>query len=217
MEVCSVASRFSRVIPSDMRFIDTTYENNYDMGEGDVDLEGCQHQEELDDIILEVQPRTPQEMEAMREFVAATKRSKFLFDGENLIKIQPKKVSVLKAILGKAYLMRKRMQNKKKKKAEVEVQEEMEECQSDPSVFSGQLSDYTQRTFVVPILVDRITQMLDMRENTIGVYAKGANMEEVRRLKEQFKRGDNPTVGRVGFGFFNLTIDGGFLFLFYII
>lgn len=169
-----ILARFPNTLPEDFVYVDVTYENKFD---GDLEAS----EEELENILIEVDARTPQEIDAMREYVESRKRSKFLFDGQNLIKIKPKKLNALKAILGKALLVRKRRMHKR--------------ITSDPSKFEGTLQDYLQPSFIVPVLIDRITGALEQRTNyKEGVYAYKADEEEVRRLKALYKRGKDPEV-----------------------
>lgn len=157
---------------------------------GEMDFSRCETQadQQLQSIFLEVEPRSEQEIQEMKDYVQAQMKSKFLFDGENLIVIKPKKISKLKALIGKARLMKKRMSRNGSTK-------KIKKITGDPSTFDGVLAEYFQEMWVVPLLIDRITGNLELRDRVrSGTYIRKADETEVRKVKEIFRRGNVPGV-----------------------
>lgn len=165
---------------------DVTYEEvQYSQGQS---LNREDEDPELTNIYLEVWPRSEEEVQEMRDYVEAQKKSKFLFDGTNLIKIRPKRFSKLKALLGKAQLLRKRIKQNGSTKKNKKIT-------GDPSIFNGTLAEYFQEVWIVPTLIDRITGNLELRDRVrSGTYMVKADAEEVRKVKEIFRRGKVPEV-----------------------
>lgn len=145
-------------------------------------------EDDLEDIWLEVKPRTPEEEEAMREYVDTQKKSKFLFDGKNLIKIKPRKMFAIKALLGKAYLkLREKKGKGSKLKKLCEIEEEL-----TPD-FDGFLADFQSPTRIIPLLVETVCDRILMEDRPArGIFVRPADMDVVQQLKLDFKRGAIP-------------------------
>lgn len=158
-------------------------ENVYGGGRDDQRTgEACDRDTLMEQVMAEVQPRTAEEVEVMREFVEATKRAKFLYDGLNLIKIKPKKANTLKAVVGKALWMHKRIQNKSGR------------TKVDSSKFDGYLHQYANACSNVPDLVELIVAELYSREDLKNIYKTDADQGEVKKLKRAFKMGQCQSV-----------------------
>lgn len=168
----------------DVAYEELEYSNRSSLNQEDQD-------QDLTNIYLEVCPRSDREVQEMRDYVEAQKKSKFLFDGSNLIKIRPKRYSKLKALLGKAQLLRKRIKQNGSSKKNKKIT-------GDPSIFNGTLAEYFQEVWIVPTLIDRITGNLELRDRVrSGTYMVKADPDEVRKVKEIFRRGKVPEVVHV--------------------
>lgn len=141
---------------------------------------GADDDDVLDDIYLEVRDATPEEREAMRAYVEATSKAKFLFDGENMIKIKPKKATALKAVFGKAFWLHKKL--KERRRANIK--------------FDGYVWDYIpQSGYKVPSVLTYCIGEIEVRDFTRnGIYSLGGNQEEVRKIKKRFLEGKVPDV-----------------------
>lgn len=148
--------------------------------EGDGDGVQDDSQDELDNIVLVVQDASPAEREAMRAYVEATKKAKFLYDGENMIKIKPKRTMALKAAFGKAYWLHQKL--KDKRRANIR--------------FDGYLWDYLPKSgYKIPSIVSQVISEIEVRDTTRnGIYVVGACPDDLRKIRKAYLRGKTPNV-----------------------
>lgn len=137
-------------------------------------------QDEFDNIVLVVQDASPAEREAMRAYVEATKKAKFLYDGENMIKIKPKRTMALKAAFGKAYWLHQKL--KDRRRANIK--------------FDGYVSDYLPKSgYKIPSIVSQVISEIEVRDTTRnGIYVVGACPDELRKIRKAYLRGKTPNV-----------------------
>lgn len=140
------------------------------------------------------------EKAAVYEFVESKQKSKYLFDGVNLIKIKPRKNAAIKAIFGKAYYLRNRLTEKMREKSNVfraattEAAAASDSCEGN--VEMGLLSDYVPSTGMkVPQLIQQCVNEIEARSRDSceeGIYRMSGSSLEIRKLKELLLA-DKPT------------------------
>lgn len=150
--------------------------------------------EELDDILDEIEnstrPVEPVVKEAVQEFADAQRRKKYLFDGENLIRIVPKRSEKMKALFGKAYVLHKKIRDSMLTIKSAVVEKAI-------GTYSGYLSDYVAQTGPqIPPLIYYSVKDIEKREpvTRAWIYQTPASNRHINKVKRRFMRGKIPKV-----------------------
>lgn len=208
---CSMNSRRSAVVSNDsIVSLDHTYEE-IDGGGGDEPIYEVIPGEEADDLYEELEAvladldaileeadaegMAEEEKEAIVEFVEAKKKSKYLFDGTNMIRIRPKKSMSIKAAIGKAIVMHHKFKERRQAKEE--------------GRFVGTVADFVGKSGPrVPPLLYYCINEIEARECTVnGIYRMPGCPETIKKLKKKFLRGKVPDVSLVGGGNFIFSLE----------
>lgn len=140
------------------------------------------------------------EKAAVYEFIESKQKSKYLFDGVNMIKIKPRKNAAIKAIVGKAYYLRHRLTEKMREKSNVFRSQSRaaitDAASCDANVAMGLLSDYVPATGLkVPQLIQQCVNEIESRSRDSceeGIYRMSGSNLEIKKLKALFLA-DKPT------------------------
>lgn len=152
--------------------------------------------EELEEILDELEdptdPTPPAEKEAIKEYVEAKKQNKYLFDGTNLIHIQPQRTTKRKAFMGKAVWLRKQIV-KKMSSMTVGVIEKA------AGIYNGMLTDYIPKCGppIPPILYHCVKEIERREPITLAwVYTTPGGNRQINKVKRRFMRGNIPNVSK---------------------
>lgn len=150
--------------------------------------------EELDEILDELDdpevPMRPEEKDAIMEYADTKKKRKFLFDGQNMIRISPKRTAKMKAMLGKTLWLSKKI-SKTVSSVKLAVIEKA------VGVFSGNLVDYIPKTGQpIPPLIYHSIKEIESREpiTRAWLYKTPARNRHINKVKRRFMRGNFPNV-----------------------
>lgn len=151
----------------------------------------------LDDLEHTSEPLNPVIKEAVLEYAEAQQKKKFLFDGQNMIRIVPKKAAKMKAVFGKAYWLHKKIRDTLSNVKSGVIEKAT-------GIYSGLLSDYVPETGPkIPPLVYYSVKEIERREpvTRAWIYQTPASNGHINKVKRRFMRGKIPNVRHISWPF----------------
>lgn len=143
-------------------------------------------QEALDEIEEEGQ-FDENEMSAVEEYLEVEQKTKYLFDGWNMIKITQPKSATLRALTGKALLIRKKLRDRLNNVQKVDVLANL-----------GNIACHIQPGLKIPPLLYHCITEIECRDPVEGIYATDGCSTTVRRIMKKFVKGKIPNVSKEG-------------------
>lgn len=137
------------------------------------------------DAIEEEGPLEEHEKTAVEEYLEVEQKTKYLFDGWNMIKIKQPKSATLRALTGKALWMTKKLKDRINNVEKVDVLANL-----------GNIADHIQPGLKIPPLLYYCITEIEARDPVEGIYVTEGCPREVRRIMKKFVKGKIPNVSK---------------------
>lgn len=155
--------------------------------------------DQLEEILEELEdpdePMEPVERAAIENFAESRQKKKYVFDGQNLFRFTPEKSEKLKAVVGKAFWLHRKIREKLTVLRPSVLRHPLSQ-----GVFSGALADYLPRggsqEWRVPPLIYHTVREIDSREpvTRAWIYQTPGCTRQINKVKRRFMRGTVPNV-----------------------
>lgn len=142
------------------------------------------------DEIVEDRDLDEAEKTVVEEFLETKQKTKYLFDGLNLIKLKASKSATLRAIKGKVLWLRKKIKDRINNVEKVDILENL-----------GHIEDHIQPPLKIPQLLYHCINEIEARDPVESIYAIDGCPTKVRKIMKQFARGKIPNVSGEKIGF----------------
>lgn len=142
------------------------------------------------------------ETAAIYEFIQSKRKTKYLYDGVNMIKLRPQKNAAIKAVLGRAYYLKNLLADRFQSRIGGVKSTKALPAKATPAAAAGApklaITDYVpSEGLKVPEIIQNICFEIEFRAKTEceeGTYRMSGGDIEIKALKAKFMANQNPCV-----------------------
>lgn len=143
------------------------------------------------------------ETAAIYEFIQSKRKTKYLYDGVNMIKLRPQKNAAIKAVLGRAYYLKNLLADKfQSRRGGLKASKSLSAKTTTAVAVAGAqklaITDYVpSEGLQVPEIIQNICFEIEYRAKAAceeGTYRMSGGDIEIKALKAKFLSNQNPCV-----------------------